>query len=395
MQKKMMCVMLALLIAGATCALAKPLMTTGDVPAERGFRAVTLIEDLEHPWSMAWLPSGDLLITERPGRLRLVRDGRLVDEPIEGIPQVFASGQGGLLDVSVHPRFDETRKVFFTYAHGTSQANRTRVASARLNGNRLENWQVIFEVGVEKSGTQHFGSRLLWLPDGTLLVSIGDGGNPPVRLGGDWIRNQAQKRNSHLGKMLRLNEDGSIPTDNPFLNDSAAEPAIWSYGHRNIQGLAFDPVRNLIWASEHGALGGDELNRLEAGKNYGWPAVTFSREYTDGSKISPDTSKPGLVDPELVWMNAIAPSGLVVYNGKQFPDWQGDLLAGGLRSGDIRHIELDRSGNVVGQNAIRIGQRVRDVRLGPDGMLYVLTDQSNGSLIRLEPADTNNEPESP
>ena len=395
MQKTIMCAVLALMIAGAAPVNAKPYMTTGDVPAERGFRAVTLIDDLEHPWGMAWLPNGDLLITERPGRLRLVRDGRLVAEPIEGIPQVYDSGQGGLLDVSVHPRFAENRKVFFTYAHGSSQGNRTRVASARLNNNRLENWQVIFEVGVEKSGAQHFGSRLLWLPDGTLLVSIGDGGNPPVRLDGDWIRNQAQKRNSHLGKILRLNEDGSIPADNPFVGRSDTEPAVWSYGHRNIQGLAYDPVRKIVWASEHGALGGDELNRVEAGQNYGWPAVTFSREYTDGSKISPDTSKPGMVDPKLVWMNAIAPSGLVVYNGQQFPDWQGDIFAGGLRSGDIRHIDLDSKGEVIGQNALRIDQRVRDVRLGPDGMLYVLTDESSGSLIRLDPADTQDEPGAP
>ncbi len=388
---KILITLIVSILAAAGCPntiWAKPFMTTGDVPAQGGFRAVTLVDTLEHPWGMAWLPNGDLLITERPGRLRRVRDGRLIPDPIPGIPRVFASGQGGLLDVSLHPRFKDNRKIYFTYAHGTAKSNRTRVASARLTDTGLENWQVIFEVATEKPGTQHFGSRLLWMPDGTLLVSVGDGGNPPVRMDGEWIRNQAQNRDSHLGKILRLNQDGSIPEDNPFVSHAGARPAVWSYGHRNIQGLAFDPVRSMVWASEHGALGGDELNAITAGKNYGWPAVTFSREYFDGSKISSDTSKAGMIDPKVVWRTAIAPSGLVVYTGNRFKDWHGDLFAGGLRSQDIRHIDLDENGAVIGQNALRIGQRVRDVRQGPDGMLYVLTDESNGSLIRLEPADT-------
>jgi glucose/arabinose dehydrogenase len=374
---------------------AQPYITESDVPAEGGFRAVLLLRGLEHPWGMAWLPNGDIIVTERPGRLRRVRDGQLASGKIAGVPEVFDSGQGGLLDVSLHPRFEENRRVYFTYAHGNTIANRTRVATAVFNGYRLKDWQVIFEVANKKFGGQHFGSRLLWLPDETLLVSIGDGGNPPVRLEGDWIRKQAQNRRSHLGKILRFKDDGSVPPNNPFVNSAGLQPTIWSYGHRNIQGLAYDPLRSMVWASEHGALGGDELNLIRAGRNYGWPTVTFSREYFDGSKISSQTSKPSMVDPHVVWMTAIAPSGLLVYTGSQFEQWRGDVFVGGLKSQDIRRINLNEGGQVVAQSALRIGQRVRDVRQGPDGLLYVLTDESNGSLIRLEPADAKESPRSP
>jgi glucose/arabinose dehydrogenase len=375
--------------------LAQTYITQGDVPAEKGFRIVTVTQELEHPWGMVWLPNGDILITERPGRLRLVRDNRLYPKIISGIPKIFVSGQGGLLDVSLHPRFRENRKVYFTYSHGTSRANRTCVAKAIFRGDALENWKVIFEVAVAKPGSQHFGSRLMWMPDGTLLVSIGDGGNPPIRLGGELIRKQAQNRRSHLGKILRLKEDGSVPSDNPFVTSSDAAPVVWSYGHRNVQGLAYDPLRSVVWASEHGALGGDELNLIQAGKNFGWPAVTFSREYLGGFKISPQTSKPGMDDPKVVWMTAIAPSGLVVYTGNRFPRWHGDVFVAGLKSQDVRRIDLDDAGNVTGQFALRIGQRARDVRQGPDGMLYVITDESNGSLLRLEPAIDKESPDSP
>jgi len=388
-------IFLLILVICSDRLLAQPNITQSDVPAERGFRAVTLLRGLEHPWSMAWLPNGDILITERPGRLQRVRDGRLASGSIAGVPEVFDSGQGGLLDVSLHPRFEENSQVYFSYAHGNTIANRTRVATAVLNGNRLENWQVIFEVATNKIGGQHFGSRLLWLPDETLLVSIGDGGNPPVRLEGDWIRKQAQNRRSHLGKILRFKDDGSVPQDNPFANSVDVQTTIWSYGHRNIQGLAYDSLRSMVWASEHGALGGDELNLIQAGRNYGWPTVTFSREYFDGSKISPHTSKPGMVDPVVVWMTAIAPSGLVIYSGIQFEQWRGDIFVGGLKSQDVRRIDLNAAGQIVGQSALRIGQRVRDVRQGPDGLLYVLTDESNGSLIRLEPISDKESPRSP
>ena len=384
-----------LLIVCSSNLSAQPSITKTDVPAERGFHTKALVEGLIHPWGMAWLPNGDLLITERSGSLRLVRGNKLVSAPVAGVAEVFTAGQGGLLDVSLHPRFKENHKLYFTYAHGNTIANRTRIATAVYENNVLKDWKVIFEVSTAKMGTQHFGSRLLWLPDETLLVSIGDGGNPPVRLAGDWIRKQAQNKRSHLGKILRLNQDGTIPRDNPFFDSTNAAPAVWSFGHRNIQGLAFDPLREMVWASEHGALGGDEVNVVWAGKNYGWPAVTYSREYFDGSKISPHTSKEGISDPKVVWTNAIAPSGLTVYTGYRFAHWHGDLFAGGLRSQDIRRIDLDQTGNVIGQYVLRIGQRVRDIRQGPDEMLYVLTDESDGRLLRLEPADEKNMPEAP
>ena len=288
------------------------------------------------------------------------------------------------MDIAVHPRFQDNRLVYFTYSQGNSQANRTHIARATLDGDTLKDWQVIFQVSQTKPRGQHFGSRLVWLPDGTLLASIGDGGNPPIELGGEFIRQQAQNLGSHLGKIIRIKDDGTVPSDNPFLNNPEAGPEVWSYGHRNIQGLALDPTNNQVWATEHGARGGDEVNRVEAGQNYGWPLATHSREYS-GGLISPEKSLPGMVDPTLIWTPSIAPSGLVVYSGSPFPQWQGDLFAGGLVSQDIRHIKVDAAGNVINETAISIGQRVRDIRQGPDGLLYVLTDESNGQLIRLEP----------
>ncbi|MEB3358030.1 MAG: PQQ-dependent sugar dehydrogenase [Synechococcales bacterium] len=352
------------------------------------FQSTVLLENLEHPWGLAWLPDGSMLITERPGRLRVVRDGVLEPDPIAGVPEVLVVGQGGLLDVAVHPRFAENGWIYLTYAHGSQSINRTRLARATFDGTALSDVQVIFEVSQPKSGGQHFGSRLAWLPDGTLLMSVGDGGNPPIQLDGDLIRQQAQNRRSYLGKILRLNDDGSVPPDNPFVGDGDANPAIWSYGHRNIQGLAIDPDTDQVWATEHGARGGDELNFVEMGQNYGWPLVTHSREYS-GGVISQERSRPGLVDPKLVWSSTVAPSGLTVYRGDRFPQWQGNLFAGGLVSRDVRRIELDGAGNVVSQESIAIGQRVRDVRQGPDGLLYILTDEANGQLIRLEPGDNS------
>jgi aldose sugar dehydrogenase len=353
-------------------------------PQSYKVKKTTLLKGLEHPWSMVWLPDGAVLITERPGRLRLVRNGVLDPTPIAGVPSVLAVGQGGLMDVSLHPQFAKNRWIYLTYAHGTPEANRTRLARATLDGKTLRDVRVIFEVAQTKSDTQHFGSRIGWLPDGTLLLAIGDGGNPPVALAGDLIRKQAQNRRSHLGKILRLREDGSIPPDNPFVKQPEADPAVWSYGHRNIQGLAVNPLNQQVWATEHGAKGGDEVNWVEAGKNYGWPIVTYSREYF-GPEITTERSRPGMVDAKLVWTPSIAPSGLTFYSGDRFPAWKGDLFAGALVTRQVRHLKLDAIGQVVHQESIEIGQRVRDVRQGPDGLLYVLTDEGNGALIRLEP----------
>lgn len=371
----------------APTAEASPVQAVSPSSTAQGFKQATVAEGLERPWGMAWLPDGSMLISEKAGRLRLLKNGVLEPTPIAGVPSVMSSGQGGLMDVSIHPRFAENRFVYLTYASGTADANRTRIARARFDGKALQDLRVIFEVSQVKSGTQHFGSRILWLPDGTMLVAIGDGGNPPVQLEGDLIRKQAQNLRSRLGKIVRLNDDGSIPRDNPFATNANADPAIWSYGHRNIQGIAFDPGTKRVWVTEHGARGGDELNLAEAGKNYGWPLVTHSQEYA-GGEISQERSRPGMVDPKVVWTPAAAPSGLAFYTGDRFPAWRGNLFAGGLVSQDVRRIELDAAGNVRSQEEISIGQRVRDVRQSPDGLLYVLTDESNGKLIRLEP--TNN-----
>jgi aldose sugar dehydrogenase len=346
-------------------------------------RQTTLIEGLERPWSMAWLPDGAMLITEKPGRLRLVRNGQLEPEAIAGVPEVLTEGQAGLMEVSLHPQFAENRQIYLTYSHGTIDANRTRLARATFDGQSLQNVQVIFEVSQAKTGGQHFGSRIVWLPDGTMLLAFGDGGNPPLELDGDLIRKQAQNLQSRLGKIVRLNDDGSIPKDNPFIGKANVDPAIWSYGHRNIQGLTYDANTSRVWSTEHGSRGGDELNVGQAGQNYGWPIVTYSREYS-GGEITSERSRPGMIDPKTYWTPSIAPSGLAVYSGDRVPAWQGNLFAGGLVSQDVRRIEVDAAGNVLNQQEIEIGQRVRDVRQGPDGWLYVLTDESDGRLIRLE-----------
>lgn len=364
---------------------AKPtaLLVPESVPELTTVEVTPLVEGLEHPWSLAWLPNGDLLITERPGRLRLVRQGKLEPTAIAGLPaDLFAQGQGGLLDIAVDPQFEQNRWVYFSYAAGTEAVNRVQVARGKLNGLRLENVEVIFTVRPDKSSAQHFGSRLAWLPDRTLLIAIGDGGNPPVELNSRLIRHQAQMPESGLGKIHRINRDGSIPADNPFRNQPKAQASLWSLGHRNIQGLAVDPKTGTVWSTEHGSRGGDELNQIKAGENYGWPEVTFSQEYW-GAEITPLRTQAGMIDPHLVWTPAIAPSGITVYRGTKVPDWQGKIFAGGLVGRDIRVIQLSPEGQATNVSRIPIGARVRDVRQGPSGDLYVLTDESSGKLIRV------------
>lgn len=349
----------------------------------KSFKQVTVAKDLERPWGMAWLPDGAILITERVGRVKIFRNGSLEQIAIAEIPNLFVSGQAGLMDISLHPRFAQNNLVYLTYSSGNFQSNHTSILRAKFDGKALVEPQVIFEVKPSKSGNQHFGSRIVWLPDDTMLIAIGDGGNPPLQLDGELIRNQAQKLNSQLGKVLRLKDDGSIPSDNPFVKTASANPAIWSYGHRNIQGLFADPISKQVWSTEHGSRGGDELNLIEAEKNYGWPVVTFSQEYT-GGKISKEVSRPNMVDPKLVWTPAIAPSGLLLYRGNIFPNWEGNLFAGGLVSKSIVRIKIEGNKTIV-QETIPVGQRVRDVRQGKDGFIYIVTDEQAGQLIRLEP----------
>ena len=364
-----------------------PVEPTGDVPEASGWRTQTIVDGLRHPWGLAWLPDGAVLITERPGRLRLVRDGKLESTPIAGVPAVCACGQGGLLDVSLHPDFAQNRLVYLTFAQGTEDSNRTALARGRLNldAMRLEDTEIIFRNADAKSGTQHFGSRLVWLPDDTLLMSIGDGGNPPISFDGDNIRQQAQNLGTHFGSVLRLTDEGKAPPDNPFVDRPGARPEIYSYGHRNIQGMTFDARGGRVWANEHGSRGGDEINLIQAGNNYGWPEVTYSMEYW-GPRISDKTRAPGVTQPKVVWTPSIAPSGMAFYTGSEFPDWQGHLLSGALKFKQIRVTALNGA-RAVDEQKLSIGKRVRDVRQGPDGGIYVLTDEANGALLRIVPDD--------
>lgn len=394
-------------IAGLTLlkgAWAQPETSLGKEPviSRRGIELVSdvdvaeVVSGFKHPWGMTWLPSelaahenarlaGAILITERGGGLWLVNPEDASTDEVEGVPNIYVDGQGGLLDVVAHPQFASNGWVYFSYSDGSRAANSTHVARARLTGTVLKDWTVLFQVSQLKSKAQHFGSRLSWLPDGTLLVSIGDGGNPPISLDGAFIRLQAQNLNSHLGKILRINDDGTVPADNPWVNNPETQPQLWSYGHRNIQGMTVDAVTGQVWATEHGARGGDELNTIVPRSNYGWPEVSYSREYSNNQPVAPVERRGDVIDPKLVWIPSIAPSGLEIYRGDRMQEWQGDLFAGGLVSRDVRHIEVDGSGVVVRERSIPIGERVRDVKEGPDGFLYVLTDESNGRLLRLQP----------
>lgn len=359
-----------------------PVPLSAEVQEADGWDTEVILTGMEHPWSMAWLPEGDMLITERAGRLRLVRDGQLVPGPIGGLPEIYVSGQGGLLDISLHPDFEVNRWVYLTYSSGHDDANRTTVGRGKLMEDNLQEFEEIFRVYPDKTGDQHFGSRILWVDDNHFLLTLGDGGNY-IRFEGSWIRDQAQNPETHLGSVLKLTETGAPAPDRLFADYENALPETWSIGHRNIQGIALDAESGRIWANEHGSRGGDELNLLNPGENYGWPEVTYSREY-HYTRISEKTTKPGMVDPRVVWTPAQAPSGLAFYTGEPFPEWQGDLFSGGLVGEQVRRIILDGE-TVVGEESITIGQRVRDVKQGPDGYLYILTDHETGELIRIVP----------
>ncbi len=360
-----------------------PSPISGDVPEAAGWRAEVVVDGLSHPWSIAWLPDGSALVTERAGRLRLIREGKLEPRPVPGLPPLLAFGQGGLLDVALHPDFTDNRLVYVTLAIGTPDLNRTALARGRYESGALHDTEVIFRNADPKPGAQHFGSRIVWLPDKTLLMSIGDGGNPPTSFDGTNIRDQAQNPGTHFGKVLRLQDDGTAYPGNPYANRPESKPEIWSIGHRNIQGMTRHPVSGRIWANEHGSRGGDELNVIEGGNNYGWPVVTYSMEYW-GPRISNETTREGITDPKLVWTPSIAPSGLTFYTGEVFPQWQGNLFSGALKYRQIRRISLDGE-RVIAEEKLTIGERVRDVRQGPDGYLYLLTDEGDGALMRIVP----------
>lgn len=342
-------------------------------------KVVEVASGLQNPWSLAFLPDGRMLVTERPGRLRLVGADGTVSAPIEGVPTVHARGQGGLLDVALGPNFVEDGLIVFAYAEPTERGARTAVARARLDieGLRLHDVRRIFAQDEDPSGNHHWGSRLVFAPDGTLFVTLGDRFHP---------RERAQALDSHLGKVVRITLDGGVPTDNPFATRAGARPEIWSYGHRNVQGAALHPQTGELWTHEHGPQGGDEVNRTRAGLNYGWPEVTYGREYVTGRKIGEAETRADVEPPVLQWTPSIAPSGMAFYSGDVFPAWKGSLFVGSLKFQILARLELD-GGRVVHEERLlgELGRRIRDVRQGPDGHLW-LVDETEGRILRLDPA---------
>jgi aldose sugar dehydrogenase len=365
------------LVAAAPAGAQAPRSPT-PAPVDAPFRVVTVARGLEHPWGFAFLPDGSLLVTERPGRLRIVaRDGRL-SAPLQGVPAVFARGQGGLLDVTLHPRFADSRLVFLSYAEPGPQGTAgTAVARGRLGETGLDDVRVIYRQEPKVTATLHFGSRLVFAPDGTLFVTQGERYSE---------RAQAQDLSSLIGKIIRINDDGSVPPDNPFVGRAGARPEIWSYGHRNIQSAALQPRTGRLWTVEHGARGGDELNHPEAGKNYGWPVITYGVDYS-GFRIGEGTARAGMEQPVYYWDPVIAPSGMTFYTGDAFPHWKNSVFIGSLKPGLLVRVALDGDRVAREERYVRdLDDRIRDVRQGPDGLLYLLTDRSDGRILRLEPA---------
>ena len=372
-----------LLLAASICAgfAIAPAAVRADVfeSEEHAFRVVTVTNGLDHPWGLAFLPDGRMLVTERPGRLRTVTAGRLDPEPIAGVPPVYARGQSGLFDVALHPEFRENGWVYLSYAAGKRGRTGTEVARGRLREGRLEDVEVLFRALPKSAGGRHFGSRLRFAPAGHLFVSLGDRGD----------RHRAQDPGDHTGSIVRLQDDGGIPPDNPFVGVVRARPEIYTIGHRNVQGLAFHPGTGVLWAHEHGPRGGDEMNVVRAGFNYGWPVISYGREYGTGAPVGEGTHREGMAQPALQWTPSIAPSGLTVYDANRFPGWRGNLFAGALKFRLLARLVLDGE-RVVHEERLLEGRygRIRDVRTGPDGLLYLLTDAPAplGALLRLEPA---------
>jgi glucose/arabinose dehydrogenase len=328
---------------------------------------------------MVFLSESRILVSERGGDLRLIEDGVLRDQPVGGTPAAYVRAQGGLQDLVLHPRFEENGWIYLSLAHGNARANATRVVRGRLSRSQWTDEEVIFTASPVKDTPVHYGARMAFLPDMSLLISIGDGFN---------FREQAQWPDSHLGKIVRVGDDGQVPSDNPLLDQPDALPEIFTMGHRNVQGLVVDPLSGDIWAHEHGPRGGDELNRLSPGSNYGWPVATHGVDYS-GASISPYTSRPGMVDPVLVWTPSIAPAGMTQVSGDLFSDWEGDLLVTSLAERSLRRIEIE-GGQVVDQHMVPIdmNRRLRDVEIGPDGAIYLLTDEPDGALLRITPVQS-------
>jgi glucose/arabinose dehydrogenase len=358
-----------------------------DTAEQHKIRVVIVATGLSHPWGMAWLPNGDLLVTERPGRLRRIRAGTLDPASISGLPPMHVRGLAGLLDVALHPNFGANKLIYFSYVKDGEKGATTAVARARLDGMALTNVQDVFVAESWMKGNDlgdgRFGSRMAFAKDGTLFVTCGDRDRPD---GG-------QNTGDHFGKVIRVNDDGTVPKDNPFVGRSGYRPEIYTLGQRNQQGLAFNPVNGELWASEQGPNGGDEINVIKPGRNYGWPIVSYGRQYA-GPNQSEVPWKEGMELPIVFWVPSIATSGLTFYTGDRFPNWKNNVFVGAMRQG-----EIDRTGHLERivfnekweeirreQMLMEMRQRIRDVRQGPDGLLYVLTDEDQGALLRIEPA---------
>ena len=374
---KSACRGMATVLCGTVFALVSANCLSQEFRTERErVRIVTVARGLEHPWGLAFLPDGRMLVTERPGRLRIVaRDGSL-SAALTGVPAVFAQGQGGLLDVALDRNFAANRTLYLSYAEPDERGNAgTAVARARLGAAGLEDLRVIFRQRPKVRGGLHFGSRVVPARDGNLFVTLGE----------RYQRDRAQDLGAHLGKVIRIKPDGGVPPDNPFVGRGGALPEIWSYGHRNVQGAALHPATGALWTAEHGAQGGDEINRPEAGRNFGWPVITYGRDYS-GASIGEGTAKAGMEQPLHYWDPSIAPSGMAFYEGDMFPGWNGNLLIGSLKFQVLSRLELDGSKVVHEERLLRgLNERIRDVRVGPDGLIYLLTDSSDGRVLRVEP----------
>jgi glucose/arabinose dehydrogenase len=363
-----------------------PLLTSMSTPAQpvfesaqQRFRVQTVVDGLEHPWSLAFLPDGTLLITERPGRLRVVRDGRLLPQAVTGLPEIAARGQGGLLDVVPHPQFARNKLLYFSYAAAGEGGYTTRVARGRFDGARLalDDVQPLFEALPRSRRTHHFGSRLVFDRQGCLYITVGERGD----------MDRAQQLDDHAGSVIRLHDDGRVPADNPWVGRSDARPEIYSYGHRNPQGMTLHPDSGAVWLHEHGARGGDEINIVRPGRNYGWPVITHGVDYTY-LPIGIGTHKEGMEQPLHHWTPSIAPSGMAFYSGDLFPGWRGNLFVGALAGEHLARLTLDGEKVTAEEKLLTsLGRRIRDVRMGPDGRLWLLTDHDPGQLLRLDVAE--------
>jgi len=369
---------------------APPAASEGDVVSSihHDFRVVTVADGLEHPWAMAFLPGGDILVTERPARVRIIRNGELLDDPVPGLPEVRVGGQGGLLDLVLHPDFDSNRLVYLSYSKPNEDGSEgtTAVIRAEFVDDELRNVEEIFEAQAWRSGRGHHGSRLAFDAEGYLFITVGDRQAAPR---GNLEAHPAQDLTNHIGTTLRLHDDGRVPDDNPFVDRDDALPEIWSYGHRNAQGMAIHPETNEVWQNEHGPQGGDELNLIRPGVNYGWPVIGFGVNYGAGTPIHDAVRASGMEQPVHHWTPSIATSGMLIYTGDRFPAWRGSIFNGGLAGQQLARVTVDGDGRFVSEEILLRGiGRIRDVRQSPDGYIYLAIDDRGGELspiVRLEP----------